>query len=195
MQRKDVLLFMLEEARNELANALEELTKEHLAQVAVAGQNPIGWIVCHLIGNVQRFLAEPLTEQPLLPGNPRLAEYTRYTAAPPSPANPPPDLSSAIADLDDAYRAGIALIGALSENALDQPGPRWNRPRRETVAENCVRVINHANAHIREIWLLRWALGARATWPHQTLFRRSDEEGGAFYVPARADVLRMRSGS
>jgi hypothetical protein len=185
MRLQDVLRFLLEEARNEFANALEGLRPEHLVATPVAGQNPIGWIVCHCMGNAQRFLLDPHGGPDAMGALPRGGEYAAYVSRPPGANNPPPDLSTAIADLDAVLAAGIARIAALGEEDLSRPGPHWSRPEAETAAENCLRVVNHANAHIREIWLLRWEQGAREHWPHQTLRKRPAAEGGGFFVPPR----------
>lgn len=186
MQRIEILRFLLEEARNEFANALEGLQTEHLAATPVQGQNPIGWIVCHCMRNAQRFLLDPQGAPDLIAALPHGAAYAAYVSRPPGEGNPPPDLTTAIADLDAILAAAIERIAALSEEVLDRPGPRWSRPEPETTAENCLRVVNHANAHIREIWLLRWEQGAREHWPHQTLHKRPAAEGGGFFVPPRA---------
>ena len=192
MKRKETLLFMLDEVRNELANALEDLTQEQLAARPLEGQNPIGWIVCHCMRNASFFLHEARTGAALLSELPRGPGYDRYARADPDDANLAPDLSEAIADLDCVYALAIARLRDLDEEAFDQPASFWQRERPETVASSCVRVINHSNAHIREIWLLRWALGDRQCWPHQTLYRLPDGDG--FYVPDRATILARRQG-
>jgi len=192
MSRKDILTFLLDEARNEFCNALAGLTPEDLAARPVADQNPIGWIVCHCMKNANWFLYEVETGRSLLVGDLRLEAYDRYSSADPTPDNPAPDLSRAVADLDRIYASAIASIAALDGPDLDRPGPRWQRSRPETRAVNCLRVINHSNAHIREIWLLRWALGRREEWPHQTLYIRPDTDRTVFYVPDRATILRDR---
>lgn len=194
MERKEILLFLLGEARNEFANSLEDLEPQHLTARPVEDQNPIGWIVCHCMRNAERFLHRVHTGERLLAGDDRLLAYDRYAESPPGTENTPPDLSRAITDLDAIYAAGIETVRSLSEGALDRPGPHWARPEPESAAENCVRVINHSAAHVREVWLLRWAMGLRDHWPHQTLHKRPEAEGGGFYVPDRAAILARRQG-
>ena len=191
MRRKEILVFLLQEARNEFANALEGLGPEDLPARPVPDQNPIGWIVCHCMRNANWFLYGVETGDSLLTRDPRLQAYDRYAAAPPASDNPTPDLSRAISDLDAIYAQAIAAVNNLDEESLDRPGNHWPHAKPESRAANCLRVINHSNAHTREIWLLRWAQGKREVWPHQTLYTRPDADENVFYVPDRA-TLRSR---
>ena len=85
------------------------------------------------------------------------------------------------------------MIEALDEEAFDKLAPHWHHQNFESTAGNCVRVINHSNAHLRQIWLLRGAFGDRNHWPIQTLYKKPNEERGRFYVPDRETILGDRS--
>jgi hypothetical protein len=195
MQRKEILVFQLREIRNEFADALQGLDPEALVARPIASfPNPIAWIVCHCLRNYDFFLHRGQTGDSLLEGDEDLARLGAYAEQAPGPDNPPPDdLSDLAAATDRVFGTCAELIAALDETALGEAAPHWRHDRFESTAGNCVRVINHSNAHLRQIWLIRGALGEIAQWPVQTLYKRSDSEGAAFYVPDRGTVLSDRA--
>ncbi len=81
------------------------------------------------------------------------------------------------------------MIESLDEEALSNLSPYWHHENFESTAGNCVRVINHSNAHLRQIWMIRGALGDRGHWPVQTLYKKPNEERGRFHVPDRETIL------
>ena len=84
---------------------------------------------------------------------------------------------------DEVFSICIEMIGALSEDAFHERPPHWHHTNFESVAGNCIRVINHSNAHLRQIWTIRGALNDLEHWPRQTLVKRPDDERGRFYKP------------
>ncbi|HUW55854.1 MAG TPA: DinB family protein [Planctomycetota bacterium] len=183
MTRKEILLFQLREIRNELAHALEGLTSGQLAAVPVEGcRNPIGWMVCHCMRGLDFFIHGTLTGVNHMDGDAKFAPLQSYADKAPGPENPAPDLSGLAEACDDLWAACIACVEAVDEDDLDRPGPHWSGRGTETVAGNCVRMINHHNAHLRAVWMLRGAMGGAEHYPHQRLAKRPD---GAFRVPDR----------
>ena len=208
MTRKDILVLQLREIRNEFADALADLTPEQMAARPIPNQNPIGWIVCHCLRNFNHFIYRPQTGQTLLPADPsyaapatsgghdpsRYAAFASYAAHDPTPDNPAPDFTILPTAVDEVFGACIGVVESLDEEAFDRPGPHWQHERIESTAANCVRVINHSNTHLRDIWMLRGALGDRSHFPVQTLFKKPNSEGGVFYVPDRETILTGRKG-
>jgi len=192
VKRKEILLFQLREVRNEFLDALVDLTPEQLIARPLPDQNPIGWIVCHCLNNFDHFLYQVQTGGTLLSKGGKVESLARYAWHDPTADNPPPDLSSLPAAVEEVFGACIEVIERLDEEALDRPGPFWRHERYETAAANCVRVVNHSNTHLRDVWMLRGALGDRNHFPRQTLYKRSNEEGGVFWVPERSKVLADR---
>ncbi len=192
MTRKEILLFQLREIRNELADALTGLDQAALTAQPAAGHNTIGWLVCHCLANWDYFLHQPQTDRSLLAGGRHgaLAAYTRLEPARQAEA---PDFRDLAAAADEVLGTCVDLIERLDEEALDRPAPFWRRQHYESVAGNCVRVVNHGNAHLREIWLLRGLLDLVEPWPSQTLLSTGDAERSRFYVPDRATVLARRT--
>jgi len=199
MTRKEILTFQLWEIRNEFANALADLTQSQLAARPIKGRNPIGWIVCHCLHNFDFFIYRQQIDKSLMTRDGKYGQLAVYGWDPPTEGNPAPDLDGLASAVDEVFGACIELIEALDEGAFDSPAPYWHHENEEirerdfeSVAGNCVRVINHSNAHLRQIWMLRGALGDSEHWPYQTLYKKSNEERGRFYVPDREKILADR---
>ena len=192
MTRKEVLVFQLREIRNEFANALEDVTQEQLTATPIEGRNPIGWIVCHCLHNFNFFLHERQINKSLMSADGKYGEFARYGWDPPTEENPAPDFTNLPNAVDEVFGACIEIVESLEEEALSTLSPYWHHKNFESTVGNCVRVINHSNAHLRQIWLLRGALGDKSHWPGQTLYKKSNEERGKFYVPDREKILADR---
>ena len=183
MTRKEVLLFMLREIRNEMSIALDGLSPADYAALPVEGKrNPVGWIVCHCMRGLDFFLHLTLTGRRCMDGKEKFAAFVRYADKAPGPENPPPDCTTLAGTCHELWTACIEQVEALDDNAFDRPGPHWSGRGTETVAGNCVRMINHHNAHLRAIWMIRGALGETDHYPRQNLGKRDD---GTLYVPEK----------
>lgn len=192
MTRKEILLFQLREIRNEFADALEGLTHEELLAQPMKGRNPIGWIACHCINNFNFFLYQRQINKSVLNANEEYKSFAKYGWSPPTKDNKPPDLTELASAVDRIFSDCVDLIASLEEEALTNLPPHWHHKNFESTAGNCVRVINHSNAHLRQIWITRGALGDKDHWPVQTLYKKLNEERGRFYVPDREKILEDR---
>ena len=192
MKRKEILFFQLAELGNEFADALADLTQEQLTARPLPGQNPIGWIACHCLRNWDFFIHQRQTNRSLLGAEGEFAHLGRYASQDPTEGNPPPDFALLPQAVEEIFAACIQLIEGLDESALDNLAPYWHHQNFEPVAGNCVRVINHSNTHLRDIWMLRGAMGDKTHFPKQTLYKKGNEERGRFYVPDRATILADR---
>jgi hypothetical protein len=195
MTRKEILVFQLQETRNEFADALADLTQEQLAARPIAGRNPIGWIACHCLRNFDFLVHQRQTNASMMGEQGPYGALAAYSRNPPTDQNPTPDLAGLADAVADVFGACIRIIEALDEDAFDKLAPYWHHQNFESIAGNCVRVINHSNAHLRQIWMLRGALGDREHWPRQTLYKASNEERGRFHVPDREQILADRKRS
>ena len=192
MTRKEILVFQLREIRNEFLDALADLTQEQLTATPIEGRNPIGWIACHCLHNFDFFIHQRQTNTSLMTTDGKYGQLAKYGWSLPNEDNPPPDFAGLSNAVDEVFGACIELIEALDEEALSKLSPYWHHKNFESTAGNCVRVINHSNAHLRQIWLLRGAMGDKDHWPGQTLYKKSNEERGKFYVPDREEILADR---
>ena len=112
-----------------------------------------------------------------------------YASSPPNEDNPAPDFSGLNDAVNHIFSKCIDLIEALDEDALGKPAPYWEHEDLEFTDGKCVRVINHSNAHLRQIWMLRGAFGDKDHWPVQMLVK---DEQGKFFVPDREKILADR---
>jgi uncharacterized damage-inducible protein DinB len=193
MTRKEILIFQLREARNEFLDALADLTQEQLTARPIEGRNPIGWIVCHCLHNFNFFIHQRQTNRSLMTADGEYGRFAKYGWDPPTEQNPPPDFTGLSDAVGEVFGVCIELIEALDEEVLSNLSPYWHHKNFESTSGNCVRVINHSNTHLRQIWLLRGALGDKDHWPVQTLYKKPDEERGRFYVPDRETILADRA--
>jgi hypothetical protein len=182
MTRKDILLNQLAECRNEMANTLTDLDETHLAH-SVDGHNCIGWIVAHCMRNFDHFLFAQHTGDWRMKD--RYPDLGTWASEPPSDINPTPDLTDLAKKADEQLGTAIAVLGDLTEEQLSDAAPHWNHELFESTASNCVRVINHTNAHLRQIMLVRGVLGLVDPWPVQTLVKDRSQERMPFIVPPR----------
>jgi len=187
MTRKDIILFQLKEIRNEFADALADLDQEKFAKKHIGDHNPIGWIVCHCLNNFNFFIHFCQTKKSILEG--KYEEFSKYASKPPNEDNPPPNFTDLTDAVNYVFGACTELIEAVDEDDFDKPAPYWHHKNFESVVGNCIRVINHSNAHLRQIWMLRGAFGDKDHWAVQTLYK---DDQGKFYVPDRETILANR---
>ena len=186
MTRKEILVFQLRECRNEIANALDGLTVEQFAEQAIPGRNPIGWIVCHCMNNFDLFLHRGHTGTFIL-RDVGFDAFADYGSKPPRDDNPAPDFTDLTRAADEVFRACIEVIAGLPDDAFGEKPPYWHHETFESTAGTCVRVINHSNAHLRQIWLLRGVMGAPDPWPVQTLVKDQSQAHMPFVAPSRGN--------
>ncbi len=184
MTRKEILVFQLRECRNEIANALDGLTAEQFAEQALPGRNHVGWIVCHCMNNFDFFLHQRQTGESML-GGARYEPFAAHGRTPPGDDNPAPDFTDLTRAADEVFRACIEVIAGLLDDAFGEKPPYWHHETFESTAGTCVRVINHSNAHLRQIWLLRGVMDAPDPWPVQTLVKDQSRARMPFVVPPR----------
>jgi hypothetical protein len=84
----------------------------------------------------------------------------------PNPGDPFPATAEMLALLDQIRTAAFTSLAKFDEPALT----RWSidHPTKHSLADFYLRTIYHTQCHIRQIWLLRGALGlAAGPWPEQ----------------------------
>jgi hypothetical protein len=132
---------------------LEYLEPEH---------GPIAWIVQHCCANVDFFIHRGIT------GGFCLEHEHRFRAWPliePQPGDLYPPLPQLIERWTRLLYTSIQVFDGLSEERLQEPSRSSDPP--EPLVESCLRVINHSNAHIRQIWCILGKRQAKGKWPVQ----------------------------
>jgi len=157
----------LDEALTALEEALYDLSDAQLAAFPIDGRNNIAWIGCHCLDNLDVYGVAFQTGQRVLPEDPR---WGRWDAAPGTHPEPDDDDASVhdLMDLLDMVGAAAQLALAVADEDDLATRVTWNGVERMR-SDSLVRTICHTNAHVRQIWLLRGALGLvdGASWPRQ----------------------------
>lgn len=163
---RQAIMIGLDEALTALEEAFYDLSDDQLVAFPVPGRNNIAWILMHCLDNLdanaigvqtgeRRF--DPAAQWDLWRGSPRPRPYPG--ASFPSKA----ELLSLLHQITE--RVFEILDGVNAEwpaEPLDLPLPKRVR------ADFYMRTIYHTMSHIRQIWLLRGALGlADDNWPRQ----------------------------
>lgn len=162
MTLKPYVIHQLREIQREVLVALEGLSAEDVASFDPDGRSPIAWVVEHCCGVLDYFLCCRTT------GAFRLEHEERFVAWPiieskPGEALPTPE------ELRERWTqvldAAVAAIEGLTCEELTRPRP-GDRPE-EPISESCLRMVNHVNAHLRQIWFTLGRRGVTAKWPEQ----------------------------
>ena len=147
MTLREYILHQLREAKREMLVAIEGLASEDLTSHEPCGHWPIAWIVQHCCGNVDGFLHRAVTGQPVLEHEDR---YRKRPLAEPQPGDTYPELSELAARWTTLWDAVLPLMETLDEEAFQSQPEHGVEP----LVESCLRVINHTNVHLRNIWTI-----------------------------------------
>ena len=147
MTLKEYILHQLREARREMLVALEGLTPEDLTSFEPCGHWPIAWIVQHCCGNIDGFLHRAVTGRPVLEHEDR---YRKRPLAEPQPGDAYPELPELVERWTSVWDAVLALMEVLGEQELQAQSEHAVEP----LVQSCLRVINHTNTHLRNIWTI-----------------------------------------
>lgn len=146
---KGYILHQLREMKREMLAAVEGLSEEDLTSHEPGGHSPIAWIVQHCCSNVDFFIHRGSTGQFFLQHDRRFLTWPLIDPKPGDEYPPPAELVERWSSLWDA---ATAALEALPEERLQQPSRSANPP--EPLVESCLRVVNHSNAHLRQIWCI-----------------------------------------
>ncbi len=162
---KQLVLHQLHEIRREMLIAIDGLSEDDLVAHEPHGRSPIAWIVQHCCSNLDHFIVRAVTGKPALEHDRR---FTTWPLIEPRPGDDYPPLPKLIERWTTVCDASIAAIESLPEEALQQPGPATSPEHDpEPLVESCLRVINHQNSHLRQIWCIIGRRGINAKYPDQ----------------------------
>ncbi len=147
MTLKEYILHQMREAKREMLAALEGLSAEDLTSHEPCGHWPIAWIVQHCCGNMDAFLHRPLTGRAFLEHEER---YHKWPMVEPQPGDAYPGLPELVERWTSLWDAVLPLMEALDEQDIQMQSEHALEP----LVQSCLRVINHTNAHLRNIWTI-----------------------------------------
>lgn len=162
---KEAIQIGLDEAFAALEEAIYDLSDEQVASFPIPGRNNIAWIVMHTLMNLDIYAVCFQTGK----GTVDLWDQRwHYNSPRPRPGEPFPSQQEMMQMLRGLRAAAQPALEEADEGAL------LGRRRCEdwwsgTAADAYMRTIFHTMAHLRQVWLLRGALGLTdgKSWPQQ----------------------------
>ncbi len=162
MTLTEYILHQLREIQREMLLAIGSLSEEDLTWLGAGEQGPIAWIVQHCCVNVDFFIHKGITGEVCLEHEPRFLAW-------PLPERKPDDEYPPLRELIERWTklldASVQALEDLPEERLQEPN-RSSNPS-EPLVESCLRVINHQNAHLRQIWCILGKRRVDEKWPVQ----------------------------
>ena len=162
MTLKEYVLHQLREMKREMLESIDGMDAAALAFDDSASHSPAAWVVQHACANVDYFLHKGLTGRFAIDHEPR---YLSRPLIGPEPGDEYPSPEELVDRWRSVCEAAIGALDNATEARLQEP-TRVVQPE-EALVESCLRVINHQNAHMRQIWCLRGLQGEKNKYPHQ----------------------------
>jgi hypothetical protein len=163
---KEAIFISLDEALTALEESFYDLTDEQVWSFPAAGKNNIAWIVMHCLDNLDEYLNGAQTGERLFPTEWRWDLWQCKPEERPKPGDPFPTAQEMLERLRKIRDAGMATLEHMDESAMtDRLG---SHPHKTLRSDWYMRTLYHTNSHVRQIWLLRGALGlVNGPWPEQ----------------------------
>ena len=160
---KEAIAIGLDEAMTAFEECFYDLSDEQAWKFPISARNNIAWIVMHCLDNLDEYAVGAQTGQRLLPDEPRWDLWQCSADQRPKPGDSFPHVREMLDLLERIRQAATPAIEKTEEaTLLEQLGPKLK-------SGWYMRTICHTNAHVRQIWLLRGALGLTdgKSWPQQ----------------------------
>jgi DinB superfamily len=162
MTLKQYVLHQLREMKREVLESVSGLAPEEWTSHEPGDHSPIAWILQHCCANTDFFIHCGLTGDMAIDHDVRVLSGPRTD---PEPGDPYPSGEELCERWAKVCDASIAALEEGSEECLQKPSRSMENP--EPLVESCLRVINHQNAHIRQIWCFRGLRGREDKYPQQ----------------------------
>lgn len=163
---KEAVAIGLDEALTALEESFYDLSDEQVRSFPVPGENNIAWTVMHCLDNLDEYAVSTATGERLYPTEWRWALWQCRPEERPKPGDPFPGTAEMLSRLRAIRQAAMAALERMDESALLEKCGDY--PRKPLRSDWYTRTICHTNSHVRQVWLLRGALGlANGPWPEQ----------------------------
>jgi hypothetical protein len=162
---RDAIAITLEDAMTALEEAFYDLTDDEVRRFPIDGRNNVAWIVMHCLDNLDCHAVGAQTGQRSFPEERRWDLWQCSPEQRPKAGDPFPEVGEMLDRLRKIREAAAAAVEKAEESTLlEQLGPP-----NKLKSDWYMRTICHTNAHVRQIWLLRGALGLTdgKSWPQQ----------------------------
>lgn len=167
---KEAVFIGFDESFTSLEECFYDLSDADTRAFPIPGRNNIAWIVMHSLMNLDMYGPFTLAFVSQPDGGEHRTCYdwsdsSFQMARRPQVGDEFPSVQDMLKRLRHIRRATFELLGGLSCEDLRKPVRDWW----SHASDSCMRTIHHTNAHVRQIWLLRGALGLTdgKSWPQQ----------------------------
>ena len=154
----------LDEALTALEEAFYDLNDEQIRSFPICGRNNIAWILMHALQNLDEYANALQSGRTAFTHEDRWDLWRCSPDERPTLGDPFPPQREMMEMLRAVRDAAMEEVANLGESRLAEA---WYGQR--TRADAFMRTIYHTMAHVRQIWLLRGALGMTdgKSWPRQ----------------------------
>ena len=163
---KGAIAIGLDEALTALEESFHDLSDEQVRAFQIPGRNSIGWIVMHALQNLDEYGNLGQGEESTFQHDDRWDLWRCRDKERPKPGDPFPSQAEMMRWMKSLRETAEQALQRADETHLAQkPDEKWPGNR----ADMYMRTIFHTMAHVRQVWLLRGALGLvdGTSWPQQ----------------------------
>jgi len=156
----------LDEALTALEESFYDLDDRQMQAFVIPKHNCIAWIVVHTLQNLDEYTYQADSGQTTFPHDYKWDLWDCREDQRPKPGDAFPSQAQLMGWLRSLRANAERILRQADERSLfGRPGGHWPGNR----ADMYMRTIFHAMAHVRQIWLLRGALGLieGKSWPQQ----------------------------
>ncbi len=170
---KDSIRIVVDEALTALLESFHDLIDEQAWACPLPGRHNIVTLVLHMQHNIDIHASFLQTGQWVLEHDPRFDIWQRRDPGDPARQHNLPPVKALLARQQKLHPAVLAGLDQASDADLFTPraaeAKYWWRDHRRNSLSAYLRVVGHTNAHVRQVWLLRGAMGATDArrWPQQ----------------------------
>jgi hypothetical protein len=163
---KQALYIGLDESFTALEESFQDLSDQQVWMFPIPGENNIAWIVMHCLDNLDDCANDYPTGQRVMEYEWRWDLWECRPEERPKPGDPFPAKVEMLDLLSRIRAAAFVTLAKLDESTLTLQSIK--HPTKHSLADFYLRTIYHTQCHVRQIWLLRGALGlAAGAWPEQ----------------------------
>lgn len=167
---KAAVTVCLDEALTALEEAIHDLTDEQAWAFPIPGRNNIAWIVMHTLQNLDTYTRLFATGETTLGHDWRWDLWKCIGAERPKPEDGFPGTEEMLDILRRLRGSAMQVLDATTEaDLLASPSHTVDFWKGRNQLDAYLRTLGNTHAHVRQIWLLRGALGLTEgkSWPQQ----------------------------
>ena len=164
---------LLDEALIALEESFHDLTDRQIHGKPLAGRHNIATLVGHLLMSMDMYAAHLAAGKMTMEHEPRFDIWTFSEEQLRDRQGNLPTKDELLRRLRTLRDAALAYVKSAGETDLlsNRNLPDWYKARGRTQMDSILRLIGHVQAHVRQVWLYRGAMGLKDAdgWPQHHL--------------------------